>query len=108
MIANKISTLGFESEVANNGKVAFDLLNKHPDKYYIVLLDICMPICCGMELLKLMKSSDSLKNIPVIIVSSLEEVNINSTFKSLGAIEVLSKPFQEALFLSVLDRLLLN
>lgn len=81
-----------------------DLLNK---KVSIVITDIEMPSMDGHRLTKLIKSDPVLKDIPVVIFSSLitEEMWIKG--KKLGANEQLSKP-EIGHLIDVMDALLEN
>jgi len=55
---------------AANGREGLELLRReHPD---MVLLDLMMPELDGFGLLEIMKQDDSLKGIPVIVVSAKE------------------------------------
>ncbi|GAA4281317.1 response regulator [Gaetbulibacter aestuarii] len=75
-LANKLS-------VARDGEEAIDFLSKNtpfedveePD---LILLDINLPKINGLEVLKFIKTSDSLKHIPVIVLttsSSFDDVS---------------------------------
>ena len=81
-----------------------DLLNK---KVSIIITDIEMPSMDGHRLTKLIKSDPVLKDIPVVIFSSLitEEMWIKG--KKLGADEQLSKP-EIGHLIDVMDALLEN
>lgn len=102
LAAKKIESLGYSTEIAYNGQTAHDMLKANPRKYCLVLLDICMPVCDGMELLKIMKSNGILKYLPVIMLSSLEGNDVTESFKQQGALEVMKKPFDESVFLAAL------
>ncbi|MES0490202.1 MAG: response regulator [Leptospirales bacterium] len=51
----------------NNGKDAIALLQKHPKKFYCVILDRVMPELDGIEVVKKIKRVELLKEIPVIM-----------------------------------------
>lgn len=54
---------------ATNGKEGLDLImQEKPD---LVLLDVMMPEMNGLEVLERLKSDESVKNIPVIILTNL-------------------------------------
>ncbi len=62
---------GFEVETAENGIDALKKLEEFvPD---MILLDIIMPYMDGMEVLKRIKESDALKNIPIIMLTNISE-----------------------------------
>lgn len=72
----KIEALGYTTACAYHGRSAFDMLKKAPHMYDIVLSDVMMPVCDGMELLTLIKTSAALKHIPGVLVSWLFLVGV--------------------------------
>ena len=77
---------------ASSGKEGLEAMRSNPPD--AVLLDIMMPEMDGWEVYKRMRSEDSLKNIPVIIVtarnSSFEEVIAR---ERAGVDDYITKPF---------------
>lgn len=63
---------------------------KIPD---LILLDILMPGMSGYELCKLIKENKKFKQIPIIFISTKEEMADELKGLELGAIDFLSKPF---------------
>ena len=63
-------------------------LESQPD---VILLDIQMPMMDGVQVLALLKSQPTTKNIPVIVITTLGHENI-AILKRSGAAEVLRKP----------------
>jgi CheY-like chemotaxis protein len=53
---------------ASNGAEALDELRRGPPD--LVLLDLMMPIMSGSELLEVMRRDESLRDVPVVIVSA--------------------------------------
>ncbi|SFR70337.1 chemotaxis protein [[Clostridium] aminophilum] len=82
----------------NNGQEAWDYLSGIAndkdlyDKVSIIITDIEMPMMDGHRLTKLIKTNKNLKNIPVVIFSSLIDEQMRAKGKELGADEQLSKP----------------
>lgn len=82
----------------NNGEEAWEYLceakaNGDVDKKaHIIITDIEMPKMDGHRLTKLVKDDEMLRNIPVVIFSSLINHEMMLKGKSLGADEQLSKP----------------
>ena len=58
---------------ATNGREALDLLQAKP--FDLVLLDIMMPDLNGYEVLERMKAGGELRDIPVIMISALSEID---------------------------------
>eukprot|EP01038_Epipyxis_sp_PR26KG_P014061 gene14061-18863_t len=101
----KLEKLGFVVVCAYNGQLAFDIISKTPTKFGIILVDVVMPVCDGMELLRMIKAEDNMKSIPIVMLSGLESMDLTQTCLSLGAIDVMKKPFDEAKFQEILSKL---
>ncbi len=68
LLAKKLSQVGYEVRIAFNGKEGLEMLYK--EKPDLVLIDIVMPQKDGFETIAEMKSDQTLKDIPIIIVSN--------------------------------------
>lgn len=95
-LAKAVNALGHRTELAVNGADAMRKLRDAP--FEIVLLDIVMPEMDGYAVLGEMKSDESLREIPVIVVSSLDD-EIGSVARAieLGAEDFLPKDFELAI-----------
>ena len=62
-----------------------------------MLLDIMMPVMDGYEVLQRLKADVSLRQIPVIMISALHELNSVVRCIEMGAEDYLSKPFNPTL-----------
>ena len=81
--------------VAKNGRNAIKIATKHrPD---IILLDLVLPDINGFEVITELKRSNITKNIPVIIVTGLDNDEDEEKAFSLGAIDYVTKPFNSAI-----------
>jgi len=68
LLQKKLQKEGFDVSVGRNGEEGLEIMGKQkPD---IVLLDIIMPKLGGFGVLEAMSQSDSLRDIPVIIISN--------------------------------------
>jgi DNA-binding response OmpR family regulator len=67
----KFKEAGFEISLAQDGSLGLEKVKEEmPD---LVLLDIVMPTVDGLEVLRAMKSDETTRNIPVVILSNLGE-----------------------------------
>ena len=82
---------GHEVETAENGLEALELLRSRP--FDLVLLDIVMPVMDGYEVLEQMKSDNSLRDIPVLVISSMQEMDDIVKGIQMGAEDYLPKTF---------------
>jgi phosphoserine phosphatase RsbU/P len=80
---------------AANGREALDLLQTKP--FDLILLDIMMPDLNGYEVLERMKAGTGLRDIPVIMISALSEIESVIRCIELGAEDYLPKPFNPTL-----------
>ena len=78
---------------AENGCEAIDLLARHD--FDLVLLDIIMPEIDGYQVLRHMRSTGRLQDVPVIIISAFDEADSAVRCIEAGAEEYLTKPFDK-------------
>lgn len=95
-LAKAMSVLGHRSEVADNGAHALRRLRE--GSFDLILLDIVMPEMDGYAVLQALKADPALRDIPVIVISSLED-EIGSVVRAieLGAVDFLPKQFEPAI-----------
>jgi DNA-binding response OmpR family regulator len=73
---------GFEAIVADDGEMAIKLIKK--EKPDLVMLDIVLPKKDGFEVLAELKSDSSLEDIPVMLLTNLEDASSVEKAFSLG------------------------
>lgn len=86
---------GHTTMLANDGLQALELLQAH--RFDLVLLDIEMPNMNGYQLLEYLKADLHLRDIPVIMISALDELDSVVRCIELGAEDYLPKPFNPVL-----------
>ena len=84
----------YELLFAQDGAEALQMLKEHWEMISLVLLDLLMPRLSGLEVLQLMKADMDLNKIPVIVVTSDQEAEVESL--RLGAIDFIPKPYPKA------------
>lgn len=82
----------YETDLAENGRVAYEMLREAPAEYSLVLLDLLMPVMDGFELLQRIRSEGMLSDIPVIVMTSEKPAEVKSI--NLGADDFFSKPYR--------------
>ena len=92
VLVRQLAALGLESLEAENGAEALEQLRATPAAIDLVLLDVIMPELDGYETLAAMKADESIRHIPVIIVSGVEELESVVRCIELGATDYLTKP----------------
>lgn len=91
---------------ADNGQDGLDLVKRMRDQINLVIMDIKMPKMDGITMLTEMRSAGIL-NIPILVLSSTADQQMQDTCKKLGAVAFLKKPFSHEDFKSVIESILL-
>ena len=86
---------------AVNGREALDLLRKQ--RFDLVLLDIMMPEMDGYQVLEALNADTELRDIPVIMISAVDQIESVVRCIELGAADYLTKPFNPALLKARID-----
>ncbi len=95
MLSRYITKLGYKASVAENGRQALEKLQSDP--FDLILLDVQMPEMDGYEVLERLKAHPRLRDIPVIMISAVEELDSVVRCIELGAQDYLPKPFNAVL-----------
>lgn len=99
LIKDSLKKAGYTNVTqAANGQEAWDMLLKYKasgnvkNNVELIITDIEMPLMDGHRLTKLVKTDETLKDIPVVIFSSLVNDEMRRKGEQLGADAQLSKP----------------
>lgn len=65
--------------------------------YSLILLDVIMPGMDGFELLKMLQEEVVLRHTPVILITSLNDIQHEEKGLTLGAVDYITKPFHPAI-----------
>ena len=80
---------GFLVDVAKDGQTAMEKIkSNHPD---ILLLDILLPKINGIELLRMIRNDEAIKNTKVIVISNLNQKDYAKDIADLGVIKYFLK-----------------
>jgi CheY-like chemotaxis protein len=93
---------GFEVRVARSGKQALEQVAK--DKPRLVLTDINMPEMTGYELSKALKSSDTTRDIVVVLLTTTLSPEAIFDCINSGADEISLKGLKEDAFVELLEK----
>ncbi len=99
---------GFDVEAAADGCQALDKLKALPKKFSAIVLDRVMPRMDGMELMQHIKSDSQLKEIPVIMLTGLDEYNDIVDAVEAGVFEYLTKPIDPPILIDLLNQAVRN
>lgn len=78
---------------AENGAQALEIINSD-NSITAVMLDLIMPVMDGMGVLSEMNRSGKIYRIPVFIITAADDAEMLSAAYGLGAVDIISKPFQ--------------
>lgn len=90
LLARGLETYGHKIQTAENGRQALEKLRS--DSFDLVLLDIEMPEMNGYQVLETCLRDPELRDIPIIMTSSLDELDSVVKCIELGAEDYLNKP----------------
>jgi len=94
VISDFLENQGIEVMVAKNGYDGISRAKKgQPD---LILLDIRMPDMDGYEVCHRIKSDESIKNIPIIFMTGLTELDDKLKAFACGGVDYVTKPYQKS------------
>jgi adenylate cyclase len=95
LLSRYLERQGHTVQVAANGRQALEMIAT--GAFDLVLLDIMMPELNGYEVLQHLKHSETWRDLPVIMISALDEIDSAVRCIELGAEDYLRKPFNPVL-----------
>jgi class 3 adenylate cyclase len=95
LVARTLEQFGHRVAFAENGRLALETLRNHPVD--LVLLDIEMPEMDGYQTLEALQADPKLRDIPIVMMSSLDEVDSVARCIEMGAEDYLFKPVNAVL-----------
>jgi class 3 adenylate cyclase len=95
VLHRRLTRGGHTVGLAADGRQALELLRACP--FDVVLLDILMPGMNGVEVLEQLKADAALRNVPVIMVSAFNEIDLVARCIELGAEDYLPRPINSVL-----------
>jgi CheY-like chemotaxis protein len=103
MIMLTLKTIGVPSDMAENGKVAYEMYTKN--SYDIILMDIQMPVMDGVESTHAIleyEKKHNLTHTPIVAVTANALIGDRERFLAEGMDEYISKPIDLYTFVSIL------
>jgi adenylate cyclase len=95
LLSRSVELLGHHVSLAENGRIALERLRKEP--FDLLLLDIEMPELDGFAVLEQLKADPQLREMAVIVTSSVEGLDNVVRCINLGAEDYLPKPVNQVL-----------
>jgi DNA-binding NtrC family response regulator len=100
-LSNMLVEQGYEVRGAQNGTAALQLVEKDPPD--LILLDVRMPEMDGYEVCRQLKANEKFRDIPVLFLIALDEMEDKAKGLEAGAVDFITKPFQAEEVLARVD-----
>ncbi|MEC4895769.1 MAG: EAL domain-containing protein [Oscillatoria sp. PMC 1051.18] len=98
ILFNFLKSTGFRVLVSTNGEDALRKLTEISPN--LILLDVRMPTIDGFEVCRRLKKNPATQHIPIIFMTALADLDNKIQGFALGAVDYITKPFQEEEVLS--------
>jgi two-component sensor histidine kinase/DNA-binding response OmpR family regulator len=95
ILSRRLERQGHTVARAQNGRQALEMLKA--DRFDLILLDVIMPEVNGYQVLQRLRSDENCRDIPVIMISALDELDSAVRCIEAGAEEYMPKPFDPVL-----------
>lgn len=90
LLSRRLQRQGYEVAAASGGQEALDMLSR--ERYDIALFDIMMPEVSGLEALQAVRKTQSLMDLPIIMVTAKNQSEDVVEALKLGANDYVTKP----------------
>lgn len=97
---------GFKVILASNGEEGVQ--KARSEKPNLIILDVMMPVLNGFEACKLLKEDDRTREIPILVLTALSQMQDVDRAFELGAKDFLPKPFTNDRLMQKVHTLLSN
>ena len=104
MLSYSLKKAGYLVEIASDGQAGFEILKKMPISMSI--LDLAMPVMDGLSLLRIIRKTEKIKEMPVIILTASGEDEELAIAEEVGVAGFLTKPFGSRLLLDIVASVL--
>ena len=93
LMCETLTQAGYDVATAISGEQALDLVTY--DLPEIIFLDVQMPGIDGFEACRRLKANPKTRDIPIIFMTALSDIESKIKGFNLGAVDYITKPFQE-------------
>ena len=92
ILAEKLASLDYHTVKAHNGQQALDIVGAlQPD---LIMMDVIMPKMDGFVTCRLLKERDESRDIPVVFMTGLSDMEKKLQGFEVGGVDYITKPFQ--------------
>ena len=96
----------FDVYQAKNGLEGLELLERHHEGLSLVLLDIYMPVCDGVEFLRRRREDERLRAVPVVVATASTAMKDEIRCLELGANDFVVKPYNFDVILNRINNII--
>lgn len=93
LLLHKILDSTYSVLEADSGEKGLAVLKENKDLIQVILLDLFMPGMDGYTFLEIVKKDSELKDIPIIVITQSEGVEVEIKALELGAADFVTKPY---------------
>lgn len=93
VISEALSNAGYKVAIATSGERALQQVKRRPPD--LILLDVMMPGIDGFETCQRLKANAETCNIPIMFMTAMGDVDNKVKGFNFGAVDYITKPFQE-------------
>ena len=104
VIGGRLGAMGYMVVLADSGREALDLISGRG--FDLVLLDMVMPVMCGLDVLTEIRSVPDTVDLPVIMITALNDTRGAVEALAAGADDHLAKPFDFGVLQARIERTL--
>ena len=90
--ANLLRQAGMETQIVNDPMQVLDVINEYPPE--LVLMDLYMPVCSGVELAAVIRQQPAFLGLPIVFLSAETDRNVQLEAMRLGGDDFLTKPIK--------------
>jgi len=91
LLETMLKKKGYLTHAFTSGQLAIEAAAKDPPD--LILLDVNMPVMDGYEVCQHLKEQEQTRDIPVIFISGLQELEDKMTAFTAGGVDYITKPF---------------
>lgn len=102
-IIDALDSVGLQVCYFENGRAAQEHIENNPPDYELILLDRQLPEVDGLELLQIIKQKPTLKQVPVIMETAIDDKDSINQGLSAGALYYLTKPLDRNTLLTLVQ-----
>ena len=99
-----LSRLGIELEIAENGRIAVEMVRDNPGRYAAILMDMQMPEMDGLEATRLLRADRTLAHLPIIAMTANAMRRELEACTAAGMNDHITKPIDRKALLQTLRR----